>query len=107
MEFFQRHAQFTKPSSPRPLQQRFHFMIYTDEQLQLNIDISSNHNFPSVLCELVYPAACYHLRPSSCLFSKMCPPLVVSLKTVGRAYLQTLEKQNKQQLEIEPPVQVD
>ena len=57
-------------------------MLYTDEQLQL-IDISSNHNLPSVLFELVYPASCHHLHPSLCLFSKMCPPLVVSLETVG------------------------
>ena len=64
---------------PSPLQQRFHLMLYTDEQLQL-IDISSNHNLPF---EFVYPASCYHLRPSLCLFSKMCPPLVVSLETVG------------------------
>ena len=85
-------------------------MLYTDEQLQL-IDISSNHNLPSVLFEFIHPAACYHLRPSPCLFSKMCLPLVVSLETVGGAYLQTLEKKNnnnnKQQLEIEPPVHVD
>ena len=66
-------------------------MLYTDEQLQL-IDISSNHNLPSVLFEFIHPAACYHLRPSPCLFSKMCLPLVVSLETVGGAYLQTLEK---------------
>ena len=79
---------------PSPLQQRFHLVFYTDEQLQL-IDISSNHNLPSVLFEFMYPAACYHLRPSPCLFSKMCPPLVVSVETVGGAYLQTLEKQDK------------
>ena len=77
------------------MQRRFHLMLYTDEQLQLNIDISSNHNLPSVLFEFVYPVSCYHLRPSSCLFSKMCPPLVISLETVGGTYLQTLEKQNK------------
>ena len=67
---------------PSPLQQRSHLILYTDEQLQL-IDISSNHNLPSVLLEFVYPASCYHLRPSLCLFSKMYPPLVLSLKTVG------------------------
>ena len=69
--FFQRYAQ-----------QRSHLILYTDGQLQL-IDISSNHNLPSVLFEYVYPASCYHLRPSLCLFSKMYPPLVLSLKTVG------------------------
>ena len=50
---------------PSPLQQRFHLVFYTDEQLQL-IDISSNHNLPSVLFEFMCPAACYHLRPSPC-----------------------------------------
>ena len=67
---------------PSPLQQRSHLILYTDEQLPL-IDISSNHNLPSVLFEYVYLASCYHLRPSLCLFSKMYPPLVLSLKTVG------------------------
>ena len=67
---------------PSLLQQRFHLILYTDGQLQL-IDISSNHNLPSVIFEFVCPASCYHLRPSLCLFSKMCPPLVVSLETVG------------------------
>ena len=67
----------------------------SDLQLLLT-DISSNHNLPSVLFEFIYPAACYHLRPSSCLFSKYIgPPLVVSLETVGGVYLQTLEEQYK------------
>ena len=81
----------------------------SDEQLLL-IDVSRNHNLPSVLFEFIYPAACCHLRSSSCLFSKFIgPPLVVSLETGGGAYLQTLEKkkkkQNKKQLEIKPSVQ--
>ena len=42
-----------------------------------------------ISCSLLPPA------PFSLPFSKMCPPLVLSLETVGGAYLQTLVKQNK------------
>ena len=56
---------FPNPPPLSHLQQRFHLVFYTDEQLQL-IDISSKHNLPSVLFEFIYPAACYHLRPSPC-----------------------------------------
>ena len=89
---------FANPPPPPPLPYNNVFIrcFISDEQLLLT-DISSNHNLPSVLFEFIYPAACCHLCPSPCLFSKYIgPPLVVSVETGGGAYLQTLEKkQNK------------
>ena len=76
------------PPSLPPYNNVFIWCFISDEQLLLT-DISSNHNLLSLLFEFIYPAACYHLRPSSYLFSKYIgPPLVVSLETVGGAYMQ-------------------
>ena len=91
LDFSRGTHNFANPP-PLPYNNVFIRCFISDEQLLLT-DISSNHNLPSVLFEFIYPAACYHLRPSSCLFSKYIgPPLVVSLETVGGAYLQKTSK---------------